>query len=52
MDVNGKSIALAGKFASLSRETATAGLEALGAAVTASVTKKTDLVFGGVASRD
>lgn len=47
MNVEGKNVVLTGTLAGLTREEATAKLEALGAKVSGSVTKKTDLLFAG-----
>lgn len=47
MNVEGKNVVLTGTLAGLTREEATAKLEALGAKVSGSVTKKTDVVFAG-----
>jgi DNA ligase (NAD+) len=43
----GRTLVLTGKLARLTREEATARLEALGARVVAAVSKKTDLVIAG-----
>lgn len=45
MNLQGKTIVLMGRFHKLPQGTAKAGLEALGARVTASVSERTDLVF-------
>ncbi|MDX3225905.1 hypothetical protein [Streptomyces sp. ME19-01-6] len=45
MDLQGKSIVLMGRFHKLPHATAKAGLEALGARVSSSVSDRTDLVF-------
>ncbi|MES4900763.1 MULTISPECIES: hypothetical protein [unclassified Streptomyces] len=45
MDLQGKSVVLMGRFHELSHATAKAGLEALGARVSSSVSGRTDLVF-------
>ncbi|MEU5023003.1 WD40 repeat domain-containing protein [Streptomyces milbemycinicus] len=45
MDLRGKSIVLMGRFHKLPQATAKAGLEALGARVSGSVSDRTDLVF-------
>lgn len=47
MNVEGKNVVLTGTLAGLTREEATARLVALGAKVSGSVTKKTDLLFAG-----
>jgi NAD-dependent DNA ligase len=47
IDVSGKTVCITGTFTDLDRATATAKLEALGAKVTGSVSKKTDILFAG-----
>jgi NAD-dependent DNA ligase len=47
IDVAGKTVCITGTFSELDRATATAKLEALGAKVTGSVSKKTDMLFAG-----
>src|SRR5688572_13656847 len=47
IDVSGKTVCITGTFTDLDRGTATAKLEALGAKVTSSVSKKTDMPFAG-----
>jgi NAD-dependent DNA ligase len=47
MDVSGKTVCVTGVLAGLKREEAEAGLAALGAKVTGSVSKKTDILFVG-----
>jgi NAD-dependent DNA ligase len=47
IDVKGKTVCITGTFTELDRATATAKLEALGAKVTGSVSKKTDMLFAG-----
>jgi len=47
MDVRGKTVCVTGVLAGLKRNEAEAGLEALGATVTGSVSKKTDILFVG-----
>src|SRR5689334_22530958 len=47
IDVSGKTVCITGTFTDLDRATATAKLEALGAKVTGSVSKKTDMLFAG-----
>jgi NAD-dependent DNA ligase len=47
IDVSGKTVCITGTFTELDRATATAKLEALGAKVTGSVSKKTDMLFAG-----
>src|SRR5262245_9054820 len=47
IDVAGKTVCITGTFTELDRATATAKLEALGAKVTSSVSKKTDMLFAG-----
>src|SRR5262245_57458897 len=47
MDVKGKTVCVTGVLAGLKREEAEAALEALGAKVTGSVSKKTDILFVG-----
>jgi NAD-dependent DNA ligase len=47
IDVSGKTVCITGTFSELDRASATAKLEALGAKVTGSVSKKTDMLFAG-----
>lgn len=47
IDVSGKTVCITGTFSDLDRADATAKLEALGARVTGSVSKKTDMLFAG-----
>lgn len=47
MDIKGKVVVLTGKFASFDREEATLKLRALGAVVSESLSKKTDVLFAG-----
>ncbi|HLT38072.1 MAG TPA: BRCT domain-containing protein [Enhygromyxa sp.] len=47
IDVSGKTVCITGTFSDLDRASATAKLEALGAKVTGSVSKKTDMLFAG-----
>lgn len=47
IDVAGKTVCITGTFADVDRAEATAKLEALGAKVTSSVSKKTDMLFAG-----
>jgi NAD-dependent DNA ligase len=47
IDVSGKTVCITGTFSELDRKEATAKLEALGARVTSSVSKKTDMLFAG-----
>lgn len=47
MDVSGKTVCVTGVLAGVKRDEAEAGLEALGATVTGSVSKKTDILFVG-----
>jgi NAD-dependent DNA ligase len=47
IDVSGKTVCITGTFTELDRATATTRLEALGAKVTSSVSKKTDMLFAG-----
>jgi NAD-dependent DNA ligase len=47
IDVSGKTVCITGTFTELDRATATAKLEALGAKVSGSVSKKTDMLFAG-----
>jgi NAD-dependent DNA ligase len=47
IDVVGKTVCITGTFTEVDRADATAKLEALGAKVTSSVSKKTDMLFAG-----
>lgn len=47
IDVVGKTVCITGTFSEVDRADATAKLEALGAKVTGSVSKKTDMLFAG-----
>ena len=47
MDISGKTVVVTGTFSNFSRAQVEAGLTALGAKVTGSVSKKTDLLFAG-----
>jgi len=47
MDLKGKTVVLTGEFSLMTREEAEAALEKLGAHVTSSVSKNTDIVFAG-----
>lgn len=47
IDVSGKTVCITGTFSRFDRGDATAKLEALGARVTGSVSKKTDMLFAG-----
>lgn len=47
IDVDGKTVCITGTFSEVDRGDATAKLEALGAKVTGSVSKKTDILFAG-----
>lgn len=47
MDIKGKVVVLTGKFSSFGREEATQKLRALGAVVSESLSKKTDVLFAG-----
>lgn len=47
IEVSGKTVCITGTFTDIDRATATAKLEALGAKVTGSVSKKTDMLFAG-----
>lgn len=47
IDVSGKTVCITGTFSGFGRADASAKLEALGARVTSSVSKKTDMLFAG-----
>jgi NAD-dependent DNA ligase len=47
INVSGKTVCITGTFSEVDRKEATAKLEALGAKVTSSVSKKTDMLFAG-----
>lgn len=47
IDVDGKTVCITGTFSEVDRGDATAKLEALGAKVSSSVSKKTDMLFAG-----